>query len=181
MKTFLNMKYILYNNHWSHCICFRVLVQEILTVQSSLDPLQPGPQGNIYPQLDPECNRGTGCCWITARSTQSGPAHHFRSHPVVWGANEHSLYCGQKKHMGVDVWEVQIGDAAKSVLGVHVWVCADLRWLKKNRINTSIWEMISKCSVIFICFELILLSITIKNPSDRHSDGNRMGRRGRNE
>nr|XP_040050127.1 ras-related protein Rab-7L1-like isoform X1 [Gasterosteus aculeatus aculeatus]XP_040050128.1 ras-related protein Rab-7L1-like isoform X1 [Gasterosteus aculeatus aculeatus]XP_040050129.1 ras-related protein Rab-7L1-like isoform X1 [Gasterosteus aculeatus aculeatus] len=40
----------------------RVLVQEILTVQSSLDPLQPGPQGNIYPQLDPECNRGTGCC-----------------------------------------------------------------------------------------------------------------------
>ncbi|XP_068589777.1 ras-related protein Rab-7L1-like [Cebidichthys violaceus] len=40
----------------------RRLVQEILSVQSSLDPLQPGPQDSVYPQLDSECNRGAGCC-----------------------------------------------------------------------------------------------------------------------
>ncbi|XP_037337178.1 ras-related protein Rab-7L1-like [Pungitius pungitius] len=40
----------------------RILVQEMLTAQSGLDPLRPGPQESIYPQLDPECNRGRGCC-----------------------------------------------------------------------------------------------------------------------
>ncbi|XP_044066077.1 ras-related protein Rab-7L1-like isoform X1 [Siniperca chuatsi] len=41
----------------------RRLVQEILSVQSSLDPLQPGPQDSIHPQLDSEHNsRGGGCC-----------------------------------------------------------------------------------------------------------------------
>nr|XP_033484078.1 ras-related protein Rab-7L1-like isoform X1 [Epinephelus lanceolatus] len=41
----------------------RRLVQNILSVQSSLDPLQPGPQDSVYLQLDSECtSRGEGCC-----------------------------------------------------------------------------------------------------------------------
>lgn len=40
----------------------RTLVQQILSVQSSLDPPQPRPQDSVYPQLDSECNRAAGCC-----------------------------------------------------------------------------------------------------------------------
>ncbi|XP_054465465.1 ras-related protein Rab-7L1-like isoform X2 [Anoplopoma fimbria] len=40
----------------------RRLVQEILSVQSSLDPLQPRPEECVNPQLDSECNRAAGCC-----------------------------------------------------------------------------------------------------------------------
>ncbi|XP_042348556.1 ras-related protein Rab-7L1-like isoform X2 [Plectropomus leopardus] len=41
----------------------RRLVREILSVQSSLDPLQPGPPYCVSPQPDSECNRGgAGCC-----------------------------------------------------------------------------------------------------------------------
>ncbi|KAM8863824.1 ras-related protein Rab-7L1-like [Spinachia spinachia] len=40
----------------------RILVQEILTVQSGLDPFLPGPQGSIYPQLVSENNRERSCC-----------------------------------------------------------------------------------------------------------------------
>ncbi|XP_070695838.1 ras-related protein Rab-7L1-like [Pempheris klunzingeri] len=41
----------------------RRLVHEILSVQSRLDPIQPGPQDNAYPQLDSEYSgRGVGCC-----------------------------------------------------------------------------------------------------------------------
>ena len=46
-------------------LCVRTLVQNILSVQSSLDPPQLGPEDNIC-QLDSECNsRGESCCWIT--------------------------------------------------------------------------------------------------------------------
>ncbi|XP_070823917.1 ras-related protein Rab-7L1-like [Chaetodon trifascialis] len=39
------------------------LVQEILSVQSSLEPLQPGPQDSVCPQLHSECSsRGRSCC-----------------------------------------------------------------------------------------------------------------------
>ncbi|XP_038579657.1 ras-related protein Rab-7L1-like isoform X2 [Micropterus salmoides] len=40
----------------------RRLVQEILTVQSNLDPRQPGPQDNVSPELDSEYNSRKGCC-----------------------------------------------------------------------------------------------------------------------
>ncbi|XP_037629209.1 ras-related protein Rab-7L1-like isoform X1 [Sebastes umbrosus] len=40
----------------------RRLVQQILSVQSSLDAPQPGPEDSVHPQLDSECNRGAGCC-----------------------------------------------------------------------------------------------------------------------
>lgn len=57
-------------------LCFRRLVQEILSVQSGQDPLHPQPQGRPIPQLDSELDnrRGEGCCWnyaSTPSKTQS--------------------------------------------------------------------------------------------------------------
>ncbi|XP_008281373.1 ras-related protein Rab-7L1-like [Stegastes partitus] len=42
----------------------RRLVEEILSVQSSLDPLQPSSGGRVHPRLDSELNSSTGtrCC-----------------------------------------------------------------------------------------------------------------------
>ncbi|KAK5895080.1 hypothetical protein CesoFtcFv8_011702 [Champsocephalus esox] len=40
----------------------RRLVQDILSVESSLDSLQPEPQEIVNPQLDSVCDGGAGCC-----------------------------------------------------------------------------------------------------------------------
>ncbi|XP_059189527.1 ras-related protein Rab-7L1-like [Centropristis striata] len=40
----------------------RRLVKEILTVQSSLDEPETEPQDCVYPDLDSQCERGSGCC-----------------------------------------------------------------------------------------------------------------------
>lgn len=71
-------------------LCFRRLVQGILSAQSSLDPLQPGPQDRVYPQLDSECSsRGAGCCWNTAfishrgKTPQPGPSQQFATNCLL--------------------------------------------------------------------------------------------------
>ena len=60
-----------------HLLYFRRLVQDILSVESSLDSLQPKPQEIVNPQLDSVCDGGAGCCWNTIKRTskQPGPNH----------------------------------------------------------------------------------------------------------